>query len=361
MGLLLGCARRPGEGTIAYSMASLAADVARTDIESSRRPGEPVVRVTGYLTRITQPPTLVNEVDKAIHFAADRTIIAVVGPSSSREALQTAPVYRDAQLPNVVPTATSRLLGSVGPWTFRLAADDSIQGEFIGRFVADRLQSSAVLLFYVPDEYGLGLASGVRAALRRRKVRLLDGILVRSGQPCPHQGSENAYEDVVTAALRSGTPDAVVLAVRTSETSCLIRALAPRVRGARFIAGDGTLIDGAFLDLSGPAADSLNVVAFWEPAPDDTASQSFRARFHKVVGRLPRHDEAMFYDGAMLLARAIRAVGPNRAAVRRYLEELGGKRPPYRGITGPIGFQPGSKRPLLMTRIRGRAIEVVPW
>ena len=362
--LLLGCARQPGEGAIAYSLGSpapSAADVARADIAASRRPGEPVILVQQQVTNPIKPfGALVSEVDKAIQFAADPRIVAVVGPGSSREALQTSPVYRDAGLPNVIPTATSRLLRSAGPWTFRLAADDSVQGEFIGGFVADRLGSRTALLFYVPDEYGLGLASGVRAALARRKVRLLDDVLVRSGLPCPAEGGENAYADVAGASLRSGTPDAVVLATRSSETSCLLRALAPSVPRARFVAGDATLLESGFITGTGLESASITAVAFWVPESSDTASQSFQTRFHATVGRYPRHDEAMAYDALMLLAAAIRAVGPDRKAVRRYLEELGDARPPYPGVTGPIAFRPGSTRPLIMTRLAGNTIEAVP-
>lgn len=362
--LLLGCARQPREGAIAYSLGSPApgaADVARADIASSQRPGDPLIVVQEGVTHPIEPfGALVSEVDKAIQFAADPRIVGVVGPSSSREALQTAPVYRNAGLPNIVPTATSRLLRSASPWTFMLAADDSVQGEFIGSFVADRLGSRTALLFYVADEYGLGLAIGVRAALARHKVRLLDGIVVRSGLPCPLEDGANGYEEVVTAALRAGMPDAVVLATRTPETSCLVRALASRLEAARFVAGDATLLDGLPLARAGPAAAAINAVAFWVPGSSDTASRSFRIRFHTTVGRYPRHDEAMAYDAVMLLATAIRAVGPDREAIRQYLEDLGERRPPYPGVTGPIAFRPGSQRPLIMTRVSGNTIEAVP-
>jgi branched-chain amino acid transport system substrate-binding protein len=334
--------------------------VAQADLDSTRRIGEAPVRITTGDTApsVGPPGALVTAVDKAIRFSGDRGIVAVVGPGGSREALQTAPIYRDAELPNVVPTATSRLLRTTGAWTFRLAADDSAQGEFIGGFVAGRLGSRAALLFYIPDEYGLGLASGIGAALGRRGVRLLDSLPVRSGQVC--RSGANPYEDVVHAALRAGTPDAVVLATRSPESACLLRAIVARLPHARFVAGDGTLVDSAFIARSGRTADSLYVVTFWQPGPGDTASQSFAARFRNATGRPPRHDDAMFYDAVMLLGRAIRAAGPRRVAIRRYLEELGRSHPPYPGITGPIAFRPESRRPLLMTRVSGHRLQVVP-
>jgi len=360
---VLACAGQPREGTIGYTSGDRepnAGTVARADLDSTRRTGEaPIWITTGDTAPAVGPPgALVTAVNKAIRFSGDRGIVAVVGPGGSREALQTAPIYRDAKLPNVVPTATSRLLRSARPWTFRLAADDSAQGEFIGGFVSKRLGSRAAILFYIPDEYGLGLASGIGAALGRHSVRLLDRLPVRSGQGCV--AGANPYEAVVHDALRAGTPDAVLLATRSPESSCLLRAIVARLPGARFVAGDGTLVDSAFIARTGRVADSLYVVTFWQPGSGDTASQSFAARFRKSTGRLPRHDDAMFYDAVMLVGRAIRTVGPHRVAIRQYLEELGGVRPPYPGITGPIAFRPDSRRPLLMTRISGHRLEVVP-
>src|SRR5437899_8805507 len=57
----------------------------------------------------------VAEVDWASRLAALPGIVGVVGPGGSREALESAPVYREAHVPLIVPTATSRLLRDAGP------------------------------------------------------------------------------------------------------------------------------------------------------------------------------------------------------------------------------------------------------
>jgi ABC-type branched-subunit amino acid transport system substrate-binding protein len=101
-------------------------------------------------------------------------------------------------------------------------------------------------------------------------------------------------------------------------------------------------------------------VAFWHPSQPDSLSREFVARFLRSAGRSPRHDDAMFYDATALIVEAVRTVGPDRAAVRAYLEQLGRSRPPYQGVTGPIAFTPQARRPLLMTRIRGGRTERVP-
>jgi branched-chain amino acid transport system substrate-binding protein len=303
---------------------------------------------------------LPREVDRALHFASAQDVAGVVGPGGSREALQTAPIYGNAEVPNVVPTATSGRLRGLGPWTFLLAPDDSTQGEFIGTFVAERLHARTAIIFYVPDEYGVGLAAGSAAALARRGVALLARSPVQPMQSCPPGAAANAYDDVVEEAFRYGTPDVIVLATRTLESACIARAARAWSPMTRFVAGDGALVARGFVERAGPAADSMYLVSFWDPRTGDESSRAFATRFRAILGREPRHDEAMFFDGVMLLAQAIRSAGPRRAAIRRYLDALGRTRAPYAGVTGPISFAPSARRPLLMTRLRHGQIEVVP-
>lgn len=331
-----------------------AGNVAQHYLDSVSAPGDPrIVIVTGDTGRRAESgANLLTEVDRAIRLSARTDIVAVVGPGGSREALQSAPIYREAGIPNVVPTATSRRLATVGRFTFVLAPNDSIQGNFIGAFAAAPLRARSALLFYVPDEYGLGLAAGVSAALARRNVALLGQVPVRPGKVCQPLRADNPYDDVVRAALLSGAPDVVVLATRTPEGACLARAAQRRMPGVRFLAGDGVLVEPLLIRMAGPAVDSIYVVAFWAPGETDARSRDFLRRFQALTGREPRSDDAMYFDATMLLAEAVRAAGPARGAVQRYLESLGRDRPPYLGVTGPIAFTPGAVRPLLMTRIR---------
>ncbi|MFI5234338.1 MAG: hypothetical protein ACHQXA_01385, partial [Gemmatimonadales bacterium] len=57
----------------------------------------------------------------AQHVAGMPDVVGVVGPSGSRLALATAPIYNAAAIPQIVPSATNRLLRHAGPWTFMLA------------------------------------------------------------------------------------------------------------------------------------------------------------------------------------------------------------------------------------------------
>jgi branched-chain amino acid transport system substrate-binding protein len=291
------------------------------------------------------------EVDHATRLAASRRVIAAVGPGGSREGLMTAPVYDQARIPRILPTATSRRLVDAGPWTFVLPPNDSIEGAFIGRFVGDALGARSAVIFYVPDEYGTGLRDGALAALDQHGVRVTDQVPLTSSGHCPPTGP-NPYVDVVDAALERGRPEVVILASRQREGGCVAGRVRTRLPGARFVAGDGLLLNDDFVQRAGGAADSTYAVAFWHADLPDSASRAFVERFTRIVGRAPDHGDALAYDAVMVLAEAVRAVGPDRGRIRAYLASLGRERPAYHGVTGPITFPSPAGR-LYMTRLLG--------
>lgn len=335
----------------------------QAEVDRTRPDGGLPIRVVGGELRGWREiagTALAAEVQRATELAADPDVIVAVGPGGSREALQVAPVYRAARLADIVPTATSRLLETAGDYTFVVVPNDSLQGTFIGAFADSVLGARRVAIFYVPDEYGIGLGAGTEAALRSRGVALLDRIPMRLTLDCRHGADATAfYADLAAELALRGVPDVVVIAARTVESGCLAKALRARFPGVALIVGDGTYLEGTFFDRAGTAAEGVHLVAFWHPDLPDTASRRFAEAFAARMGRAARHGDAVFYDATMLAATAIREAGPERDAVVAWLRALGRARPSYRGITGEIDFQPTHRHAMLMTRIRGRSSEIV--
>ena len=53
-----------------------------------------------------------------------------------------------------------------------------------------------------------------------------------------------------------------------------------------------------------------------------------------MTGLAPTPVDAMFYDGLMVAAQAVREVGARPAAIRSFLQSLGTTRPPFRRASG---------------------------
>lgn len=361
--LAFGCAAPDRTAVIGLGYRGFPYDVARLAkeaLDASAVAGNTRVDLLVDLPAGARPPAgqLAAEVDYAARLVAVPDLVAVVGHQGSRDALMAAPIYEEAKIPVVVPTATSRRLREVGSWTFTLAPNDSLEGEYLGALAA-RLGPAGALLFYVGDEYGIGLRDGVAAALARRGIPLLDAIPVTPANECAGSG-EQANATQVDAALRRHQTGVVILATRQREGGCIMRHIHGQRPGTRFIAGDGVLISEEFLALAGRSADSLYAVGFWHHDRPDPASRAFAEAFRRLAGREANSSEAMVYDAVMVLAAAIRAAGPSRQRVRDYLASLGHGRPGYAGVTGTITF-PASVERFVTLRVReGRLVLANP-
>ena len=129
----------------------------------------------------------------------------------------------------------------------------------------------------------------------------------------------------------------------------------------RLLAADGAYDQLAeLISEAGPAADSLYLTTFWVADTTVPVQREFIRRYRLDTGRDPTAFEAMRYDAVMVLAQAIREVGPDRAAVRDWLHSLGGSRPPYAGVTGDISFRRDARRALLLVRLRDGVPVTVP-
>jgi branched-chain amino acid transport system substrate-binding protein len=339
--ILVACGREaPVVLGYAYARASPnVADVAQEALDRTAGRG-PAIRIARWPAG--GAGGLGHEIRGANLFAKTPEMVAVVGHAGSRETLLGAPVYNSAGIPHIVPTSTSRRLAELGPWTFRLAPNDSVEGDVLAAFATDSLGAGSATIFYFNDEYGVGLRDGVSSGLTRRGAAVLDQVSVSMGS-CPPVSPRDDFATVVVASLRRAVPDVVVLAGRRVDGACVMRLVDSAKPTMRFVAGDGIESRSSQLrEIAGRAVDRLHAVVFWHRA-DDSATREFIGRFERIVGRGPDDTDAMIYDAFMLLGQAVREAGANRGAVRRWLESLGGARPPWEGLTGPVSFR-GERR-----------------
>lgn len=273
----------------------------------------------------------------------------VVGPSNSSAALAVAPMMNAAGIPQIIPNATSRRLDQAGPWVFRLVGNDSVEGAFLVRQILARPGLRRVLVLYANDEYGQGLRAGVREELAR------NGLTPTAELPV---AQESDFELLFRNEFAQRRPDVIVGAFRNPELvrgSAALRRIGSR---APLFVGDGAFGPLVLFEALGPLPFEVFGATVWFLADADSVGQAYIRRFQRILGRLPRAEDAMIHDALILAATAIRNGQGEPRQMRPWLLSLGVSRESFPGATGPIDFRTDRPRPFRLGRfVRDSAVD----
>lgn len=292
------------------------------------------------------------EIARAHRLVALPNMMGVVGHSSSRGTLVAAPIYADAGIPLVVPTATASRIWEVSPWIFPIAPTDSVEAAFLGQVTVDLLGGRRIAVYFSNSAYGAGLRGELQEWFDRRGLAPVDEVPFVNGTD---------FSTIVEASLARSRPDLAILIGRQPEVAHLASLIHERGPSIRLLAADGGYDEPvALAEQAGSAADSLYLTAFWVADTSDPVQRDFITRYRLETGREPTPFEAMRYDALIVLAQAIREVGPDRIRIRDWLASLGESRPPFHGVTGEITFRRGERRNLYLVRLRDGLPVAVP-
>jgi branched-chain amino acid transport system substrate-binding protein len=124
-----------------------------------------------------------GEIDAAVAGARqviEAGAVAVIGPLNTPQAVKMIPVIAEAGKPHLF-TATGANLHAVGKGnTFRLLANDDLQGKAAATFVHENLRAQRVAVVYESGEYGTGLNKAFTAALTQLKGQVVAALPVEN-------------------------------------------------------------------------------------------------------------------------------------------------------------------------------------
>lgn len=176
----------------------------------------------------------------------DRGVRLVVGHTCSGAAIAAAPIYEQAKIFQISPSATNPQLTEAGwEFSFRVCGRDDTQGRLAGDLLADRWGDGAIAILHDRSTYGRGLAEETR---RRLADRGIEPVLFLGYDPNALDFSEQV------ARLLVQSVDALYVGGRESEIALIL--LQGRRQGleAALISGDA-LVSTDFWQIAGPAGE----------------------------------------------------------------------------------------------------------
>jgi branched-chain amino acid transport system substrate-binding protein len=104
-------------------------------------------------------------------FAANRSLLATIGPAGSQEVIAVGPLFKKKGLPYISSSATNATLTKGAYPTFsRVVGSDVAQGKTDGDFMVTKLKAKKVVIIDDQEAYSTGLAAAATAVLKAHGV-----------------------------------------------------------------------------------------------------------------------------------------------------------------------------------------------
>ena len=213
-------------------------------------------------------------------YVADKSVLVVLGPSTSGAVAASSSTYYSAKIAHISPSATRTSLtqGSpkeATPAFFRVVPGDYIQGPSDANFMINTLKVKKVYLLDFQEPYSVGLSDAV------------ESVLKKAGVATVRQSVSNTTTDY-SAVVTKVPSDADVVFFPTQkpgDAQTFAQQLIEQGKKAKVFGGDGSNDPSAFKqpgsyvsnfapDITGIAADQA-LVAGWKKANPGKAVGSF--------------------------------------------------------------------------------------
>ncbi len=208
----------------------------------------------------------------------DSKVVGIVGPAFSGESKVADPIFAEAGIVGITPSATNPNLAENGWKTFfRVLGNDATQGPAAAKFITGTLGKQKVYVVDDSSEYGKGLADIVRKDLGAADVK---DNTIQTGQ---------TDFSAVVADIRASGADAVFFGGYYAEGGLLLKQM--RDAGlsndqVAFISDDGAKDDGL---ITAAGADAANGAYLTCPClPPDKAEGSFVQDYTTAYGTARR-------------------------------------------------------------------------
>jgi branched-chain amino acid transport system substrate-binding protein len=250
-------------------------------------------------------------------------VVAVVGPAFSGATKASEPLFSEANLVSVSPSATNPTLTSQGFKTFfRVVPPDDAQGAEAASYMLKGLKATNIYLVDDKSEYGVGLADVIAKSLAGAKFK-------REGIPVTKD-----YSTIAQKVASSGA-DTVYYAGYYAELGLFAKALKAAGYKGNLASGDGAN-DDQLITQGGAASEGIYLTCPCNDANVDPNAADFLTAYKAKFNANPGTYSPEAYDATNAIIEAMKGIDGDITR-EKVVEAV--KAVDYKGITKQIKFE----------------------
>ena len=233
-------------------------------------------------------------------------VVGVVGPATTGNTEAQLPIFTEANIPMVSPSATDDNItfdsaGDVLEYFFRVCFNNSYQGSAGAAFAAEDLSATNALVFVdQSSDYSRGLADNFNAEFESRGGTIVNEDSFTAG--------DTDFSAILTTALTQDF-DVIYIPAYYTEAGLIIKQAREMGIEQPIIGPDGFSSE-VLLDLAGTEnANDIYYTDHFSNESEEESVQDFLTAFEEKYGKEGGTWNALGYDAAMLIIDAIERSG----------------------------------------------------
>lgn len=243
-------------------------------------------------------------------YAADPSVLLIMGPTSGALAVAAANAANDLKLPLVTTTNSTDVL-KAGQWSGILTQPAGVTIPYMANYAVEKLKVKNCTVIGINDvEAYVTLQKTFESAVKARGVTI--------GAVEAIKGSDSDFSAVATK-VAGGNQDCVFISAAAPQSANIViqlrqAGLDPKVK----VMGHNALASPAFVKSGGKAVEDVYLIGDWVPGGADEFGRAFASAYKAKYNTEADNWAAVGYGGMRVAAAALKAAGPNptREAVR---------------------------------------------
>ena len=218
-----------------------------------------------------------TQAQSVVHnFVADKSVIGLVGPTSSAEAFAADPIAVAAKLPVLAPANGAAGIPQIGPYVHRIGVPEELLLPSAAKTAVKQLKLKKAAILYAQDDPFA--TTGFKAFQTQLKADMVDVVEVI--------GYDSKAVDFTAQLqrLKDKNPEALFIAAKSSDGTVLLRQA--RQNGIMVpVIGNLSFTSPALVAAAGDAVEGLIVAAVWDSSDASEMNQRFIAEYKKSFNR----------------------------------------------------------------------------
>lgn len=238
----------------------------------------------------------------------DESIVGVLGPMTSSEAIACAPIFEEYTMVELSPCASNNQYAPMSDYAFTVAGKmEAEQPYLVERGAYEYLNAKSIGVIWVNDDWGASAFESTKEGCEEYGIEITDDESFVSG--------EKDFTAILTK-IRQTNPEYLMLVTQAADGALILKQLEAMGWDIPVI-GAGAMYSDQVILLAGEAAEGLVISAGFFLSEEDEIAWDYATKFYEGAGFYPTTHGPLSYDAALLLCAAIEKAGTtDRQAVR---------------------------------------------